>query len=254
MRLEALLAQFHGAILAKDAKAVVPLLKANGRIAPEAQMAIYIEGYRARLVGAIRGDYPETAALLGEQDFEALALAYVEDAPPVHVSLDVYPFGFGDFVVARQGGFAGSVALLEAAIARVFLLPDSEPLNAGILAGMTPEGFGDLRLRLREASVLLGLDFAAEAYISARRRGEEIMVPEAAFSPVMVVRHGNEVRRHVLHPVGYGLLQGLAGGLCMDEALEQAAGTEGALVVLSQHLQAWFALWVAEGFFQSVGG
>ncbi len=253
MALQHLLNQFHGAILDKNANAMAEHLRDNGRLSPERQMMIYIEGYRLRLAVALRGDYPELLALVGEDAFDALATVYIEAYAPVDASLDVYPFGFAAFAREKAGGFCGELAMLEGAIAKVFLLPDSDALRAEGFSAANPEDFAVMRMRLRSAAMLLALDFPVEDYFAARRDGRPASVPEAGLSPMMVVRHGNVVCRHVLHPVAFVLLSALNEGLPMGAALEQAAGAdEEALEVLSAQLQHWFAHWAQHGFFQPV--
>lgn len=247
-----LLQDFHGAILDNDASRIVPRLK-GGRLAPGEQMAIYLQGYRLRLTGAIRSDYPELLAWMGDEAFDALAMRYVEAHPPTEASLDVYPFGFADFVRgAVGGGFAADLAALEGAIARVFFLPDSEALTPQALATLTPEQFGTMPLRLRKASALLACDTPVDAYMAACRQGMRPATPEPDASYVMVVRHENEVRRHALHATGFCLLRALAEGQSMGQALESAGTGEAAAAILSTHLQPWFAAWTAAGFFQSL--
>ncbi len=262
MSLQQLLTRFHGAILEDDASVIAPELRDNGRLSPAAQMAIYIEGYRLRLVLALRSDYPELLAHLREEEFDALASAYVEVNPPQHVSLDYYTFGFADFVRAQKGaGFAADLAALEGAIARVFLLPDSaaltlEALSAlapEALSALAPEAFGAARLRLREAAVLLSLDYPVEDYFALARKGASPALPVPGPCAVLVVRHENEVRRHVLAPVAFALVSALAEGLCVGDALERASASQpDALPILAEFLQPWFAQWTAHGFFQPV--
>src|SRR4051812_48866630 len=113
-KLSTLLDAFHGAIFDNDPKRTLAAIKSNARIAPERQMAIYIEGYRTRLRLAVRSDYPELLALLGETLFDALAGAYVENAPSRHYTLDRYPHPFAAFVGAHaKNAFAAELATLE---------------------------------------------------------------------------------------------------------------------------------------------
>lgn len=248
-----LYADFHHALLTQDAAAVLPRLRDTGRLSPAAQMRIYSEGYRLRLISALRSDYPELLALLGEARFDALALAYVEAVPPSGASLDVYPFGFADFITRREGcGFTAELAALESAIAQVFLLPDSCALAPEELSALSPEAFGASALRLRTASALLRFTYPVEAYLTARRSGESPAMPEAQDHFLLIVRHGNAVRRHTLHPVAHVLLAALQEGLCVADALTHAAASRpDAPALLSGRLQPWFAAWTAEGFFQS---
>ena len=47
------------------------------RVPIATRLAIYGEGYRARLVEALQANFPVLSELLGEGDFETLAAAYI---------------------------------------------------------------------------------------------------------------------------------------------------------------------------------
>ena len=147
-----LLEDFHSAILTGDAAPAIASIKRNPRLAPDEQLAIYIDGYRIRLTQAIRSDYPALLALLGNQVFDSMALAYIENHPPMGFNLDRYPYGFAAFVRDHHGdGFAADLATLEGAIAEVFVMPESDPLDPSMLAALAPEAFGDLVLQSQQA-------------------------------------------------------------------------------------------------------
>jgi len=151
-----LLADFHQAILANDSTKIISTLKAHPRLSPEQQFAIYADGYRIRLIQAIRSDYPALIDFLGEQKFDALALQYIEKNPPQSYNLDFYPHKFAEFISNNSDDiFAKELAILEGAIAEVFMLPDSNPLSPETFSNLSTEKFGDKKLQLRTASRLL---------------------------------------------------------------------------------------------------
>ena len=249
--LQHLLTNFHKAILDKDAHIIVPELCSTGRLTPAQQMAIYIEGYRLRLLTALCSDYPELLALLGNETFHALARIYIEATPPVEASLNYYSFGFADFVHTQNADFAGALALLEGAIARAFLLPDSQSLQPDFFARLAVDDFSSMALHLRSSAILLMLDFPVEDYFSKRRAEMAVLSPQRDPSFMLIVRHENVVCRHCLHPVAFSLLSGLQNGLVLGDALERASSSHrDAAAVLSSHFQSWFAQWVLCGFFQ----
>jgi hypothetical protein len=250
--LRQMLAQFHGAILHNDAGMAVEHLRDNGRLSPARQMAIYVQGYRLRLVGALRSDYPELLALLGDEVFDRLALRHIEANPPVAASLDHYPFAFAQSVVAHADVFAAELAALESAIAQVFLMEDSEALSPAMLAALTPEAFGATVLTLRKAHRLLAFTMPVEAYFSRRRAGEVASRPAPCATQLLVVRHENAVQRHALEPLEYALLAQFSGGCAVGDALDAlVAAQPGCEAQLATLLQPWFSRWASHGFFQS---
>jgi hypothetical protein len=250
-----LYAALQDALLRHDAAPALPHIRANPRIPPQRQLAIYIEGYRTRLLLAIRSDYPELLELLGEAAFDRLAGDYVEAHPPHHFNLDRYPHGFAAFAQPHiQDGLARDMARMEAAIAHVFMAPDSNALTASAIMGLSPDDFGSMALTPRAASCLLSFSHPVEAYLQAKREGRN---PERALGApcfMFMLRHHNEVRRHVLAHTEYCLLEKIAAGHAVADALDSVAGEHPEMVPgIAAGLQAWFARWTSEGFFQTNG-
>lgn len=172
------------------------------------RLSIYSDGYRVRLSGAVRADYPALCHYLGTTESSALIDAFIRSTPSAHYSLDYYPLALPGFVARHSpDAFAQDLAVLEGAIAEVFLLPDSEPL--------TPENFdGDIEgaiFSLRTASRLLSLRFPAETYLTDFRRDGTADKPAAASSHYLILRHKNEVRRHAISPLHHALLSACDG-------------------------------------------
>jgi hypothetical protein len=111
-------------------KEIEPFLKKNPRISKQKQLAIYSDGYRIRLSGAIKSDYPTLVYYLGEKKADKLISEFVENNNSQFYSLDFYPFKFAYFLqTANVDDAAKELALLESKIAEIFLLPDSEHLD-----------------------------------------------------------------------------------------------------------------------------
>jgi hypothetical protein len=242
---------FHMAILENDAKPAAATLKTNPKIAPERQMGIYIEGYRIRLTQAIRSDYPTLLALLGEKEFDRLALLYIESNPPTHFNLDRYPHAFAAFVHdSLSDDFTADVAALEGAIAQVFMMDDSTPLPPVVLGSVTPESFGKMTLNKRNASCLLELRYPADTYMEQLRDGLSPARPEPAIRYLYLVRHDNEVKRHPLSHAQHLILSQLCESVTVGEALDAIADQNPDLVPeIAAALPSWFAYWITNGFF-----
>lgn len=251
-KLYSLMSAFHAAILERDKESFAPHILPNPRLSAQARMAIYIEGYRLRLLDAIKSDYPATLALLDDR-FDALASAFIEQNPPTQASLDPYPHPFAAYLRAHSDdAFAADLADLECAIAGIFLLPESEALTPAHISGITPEAFGAMRLMPRTASRLLRFDYPVDAYLTRQRSGETPERPTPATSYLYVVRHEHEVRRYPLSQAEFLVLQQLANGLPVGAALEQVAETYPQLLPdIAANVQSWFGAWTGSGFFRS---
>jgi hypothetical protein len=241
---------FHHAILDKNVSQMVPMIKTNPHLSPEKQMAIYVDGYRLRLIEAIRSDYPTLLYYWGDDVFDIWALRFIESKPPQHFNLDRYPYKFIEVVMATNDQFAQDVAIVESAIAQVFIQEESMALSSDILAGTTPEQLSDMVFYPRRASRLMKLRYPIESYISQLRDGKNPEKPASNENYLYLVRHHNEVRRHILSYAQYLLLESLCTGKNISESLE----------VLTEHnpqlapdfisiLKTNFGQWIQDGFF-----
>jgi hypothetical protein len=71
---------------------------------------------------------------------------------------------------------------------------------------------------------------------------------------VLLVRHHHEVQRMALDEAGYALLQALARGLTVEQALDAVIAEDGErMPAIAANLQVWFSQWVAGGVFKSDG-
>lgn len=220
-----------------------PLLRPHERMSAREQLDIYVQGYRHRLISAVRADYPALGRYLGDATMERLARGYAAQTPSQSYNLDFYPFAFRRFVRETHADPAAhALAALEGVMAEVFMGPRSEALSVGALAGVTGETLERMHLALRPASELLCLAHDAPAYLDAFKRGDPATIA-AAPTYLYLYRHQNEVRRARLAPWEYGFLSVLGGeGAPLGAAAEHAGGAQ-----LLQCLPRW----IAEGFFRA---
>ncbi|HEU5046480.1 MAG TPA: DNA-binding domain-containing protein [Rickettsiales bacterium] len=242
-----ILKHFQTAIVSNNADAVTSDIKPGGHF------DVYAEGYRIRLSQALEDDYPSLAALLGEKEFDRLALEFIAQCPSQDYNLDRYPHGFCTFLCEKlQNRFAVEVALLEHAIATVFMAEDSAPLSPEILQTLAPESLAALRLLPRKAFRLLHFDYPVNGWLDTMRAENNAPpspAPQASY--VCIVRHKNNVHRHELSAAGYALLSELALGHPVEDALVQAIGKHPAYEAdILAGLQSWFHPWLENGFFR----
>ena len=254
-----LLADFHQAILTDDGAKIAHAIKPHSRLSPEEQFAIYSNGYRIRLLAAIRSDYPALTYYLGDKKFDNAALQYIEKNPPTSYNLDFYPHKFAEFYNAchpREGGdlndiFATELAILEATIAEVFMLSDSQPLAADALSKLTPEEFGDKKLQLRTASRMLKFFTNANDYLTSQRENKSLN-PNAQSQFILIYRHNNEVHRYELSNAEFLLLQQLLLDNTILQSLEKVTNEHEELAeTITTSIQRWFQEWLNSSIFQN---
>jgi hypothetical protein len=235
----------HSAVLG-DATAMLPLVHAarHNAITPQMRIAIYAEGYIARLVEATKSDYPALLHYMGAEQGDGLLQGYVRSTPSIHWDLNMYPVGFAAYVVQQVSDpTAQALAMLEGAVAEVFWLPESAPLNPAAFASMSEEEFGEQRFQLRAAARLLALPASVNAALSAYRAGEDSCFASISAAPeyVLVVRSGYEVQRLSLDFHEYTVLHALQAGATFNDALAAVPDVEMLAAALPSYLARWFA-------------
>ncbi len=149
--LAALQRAFHAFVLHGD-EAVAERIDRAGGADPARRLRIYHDAYRLRLIEALRTDYPALAALAGEEGFDRLARAYIDAHPSRHFNLRWYGAGLAGFL-ADSPAWAGEPALAETArfewaLTLAFDAEDAPSVDAGALAGLSPQAWPGLRVDL----------------------------------------------------------------------------------------------------------
>jgi hypothetical protein len=242
---------FQASVMSGDNEHVESRLKAHPRLSAAQQMDIYQYGYRLRLSEAVTSDYPALGAYIGEKHMAQMASAYMQLHPSESYNLDRYSLGFADwFAQQAEDAFAIDLARLEQAIADVFMMQESAPINASLLMGLSPEEFGALVLRPRAASRLMEFSYPVHAWLETQRKGDLLPVPEASAEYMYIYRHNNEVKRAVVSPAAFALLEALASGMTVGTALDKVTGDNPQMMEeVVANLQSWFGQWLSGGFF-----
>jgi len=121
-------------------------------LSAEQGLAIYHNAYRARLLDALREDYPTLHQWLGDDEFERLAQAYLRAHPSQHYSLRWLGARLPAFIeghlVAEQSAPLAELARLEWAFTLAFDAADGEPLTLEAMASLPPAEWPSLQVRL----------------------------------------------------------------------------------------------------------
>ena len=135
--------------LIDDDSAIEAAIAAGHGIAVRQRLSIYRHAYRARLIDALRDTFGHTAIYLGDDWFDADALAFVQAHPSTVSSLNDYGAGFPAWLFQRHPRDAdiGELAALDWTLRRAFDGADAAPLDLVALAAVAPDawsrvGFG----------------------------------------------------------------------------------------------------------------
>jgi len=262
-----------GGIAGEDAQRLIRLdrseleqvVRRSGNLTAEERLSIYANAYWARLLECLGDAFPVLRTALGEDVFDSFAFEYLQRYPSRSYTLDRLGERFPQFLDetrppdAEWPDFLVDLARLEWNLAKVFDGPGVEGqklLSQGDLQGLPPESFAGARLIPVVCLRLLAFRYPVNAYYTAVRHaeeGEEVPIPEPAEELVALLRRDFVVRRYSLSRPQHALLEAVLAGAPMSRAI--AAAGEASHVdddTLAAELQAWFRLWTAEGFFQTL--
>jgi hypothetical protein len=233
------------------------LVTPGPRLSALERLAIYSDGYFARLVECLLDDYPALAQLLGAAQFERVARAYVAAEPSLSPSLNAYGRGMPEFLRTRSEAwapFAAELARLEWALVEVIHAETTPPLEPQALQRLRPEDWAHARLVPSPALRVLCLSHPVNRFYSAFREGNRPDLPASAPTAVAVHRTGLSLYRLDLEPPMAILLAELAAGTPLGAAIERLERTllPEVLATLPERLPEWFGAWIGAGFFTSL--
>lgn len=221
----------------------IAALVADDGIGAVRRLQVYHHAYRMRLLEALRDSYGHTLLYLGDDAFNAAALAYVEVHPSQHASLRWYGQDLPAFLGLRltDEPEVAELALLDRTLRLAFDGPDAAPLTLDAVARMAPAQWADLPPRLHPTCTQLQLRFNTLALWQAV--DQEHDAPPAAElqqpGDLLVWRRGHQPHFRSLSPMERDALAQLQqgatfGDLCVALAtrypeVDAAAETGGLL-------------------------
>jgi len=242
--------QFQAYVLEGSA-AVGPRIESGPRGNVTPRLAIYGDGYRIRLVDALRNDFETLAAHLGEAAFAEICTAYVVATPSPFRNIRWYGSAFPDFLRAilpwSERPWLAELAGFDWALGIAFDADDAPHVRFEDLVRLPPEAWSDLRFGFHPSLRRLELATNAPALRNAVDAGETLPDAELFAEPVQWViwRQGLSTRFRSLHPAEASALDaGLAGGsfteICagVGDWLEPAEASSQAAVWLRDWVEA----------------
>lgn len=217
---------------------------------PQSQLGVYIDSYRARLQDVVAEDYPVLKHAMGEEAFESLIDNFVEQARPTHFNIGRFALKLGEFLAAQPIAttLLHELCRLETALSQLADAEETITLSPADMQHLTPEMFMRQRLYLRRAAELHAFDYPINDYFQQVMDETSPALPAAQPSYLAVFRHDDVVWRMALEEWEYALLQLLAAGQTIGNALEQLRVRSGMNEdTLAEHLTEWFGKWMRNG-------
>jgi hypothetical protein len=220
--------------LLRGARAIETRVAGSARVPIETRLGIYAGAYGSRLIDALAASYPALAALLGEEDFNALGAQYVRTHDSPYFSIRNYGDALEEFL-GTQAEYAGVPLLKELArfewlLCAVFDAADAEPLTAAALARVAPADWPELRFTFHPSVRRAALRWNAPQVWKALTEGGERPELRVAAEPVEWLAWRQDLRNYFrsLEPGEARILDAARDGASFGELCEQLAAVRGA--------------------------
>ena len=254
-------------------KAVAAFVKPNDRLTSFDRLEIYNKQYWFRLLDSLYEDFPGLRALIGDDRFHKLSIAYLMKYPSRTFSLRDLGDRMEKFLarepkwMAPNPKLARDIVRLEWAHIVAFDGDALPPLEIdALLDGGDP---AKLRLGIQPYISFLACDYPVDDFmIKIRRRGEpqgeasnavaervarkaakKVKLPQSEKIWLAVHRSENSVYYKRLEPEAYLICTALQKGLPLQTACERAFRLRKMDPTFGATLQTWFAQWASFGWF-----
>lgn len=142
------------------------------------RLDVYHQAYRLRLAEILRNDFDGLLAMLGDDEFQEMALAYLQVHPSTHASVRWFGRHLAAFLAtaapyAQQPQLA-EMAAFEWAWGQAFDAADAEPVTDTGLAAVAAGEWAGLRIVLHPSLQRLKLEWNVPEIFSALTRGEKL--------------------------------------------------------------------------------
>ncbi len=162
-----------------------------GGIDARARLAVYANGYRARLREALQGDFSALAHVLGETDFSALCESYIDTHPSPYFSLRDYgarlPAWLGEQAIAAGRPWLVELAALEWALVEAFDAPAGTTATVADAAQLAPTQWPAMCVRFIPGLQLVPQHWDILAPWHAAKAGEPAGTVSALPAPTVCV-------------------------------------------------------------------
>ncbi len=245
----------------QDGRELDEVILPSRRVSAADRLRIYSNMYYSRLVEILCEDFPAVTAALG-RDAETVFRDYLDRHPSTNQRLT--PLGrhlpvyfLEDQADLASAHFLAALANLEHTRELVFEGGRSTLLDPATLAAMPPNAWPRARLSFVAASALIRSEWPVNDYLEAVLSGSDASVPTPRIQRILVWRKDYRVRRLVVSPSQFAILQSLRDGRTLMDAIGagfDAAESDADAVPedpesIAASLGEWFRTWAEAGVF-----
>lgn len=236
------------------------LIGDSARLSAIEQADIYREMFLTRHIDCLADDFPALLWLLGPEDFERVAIAYLMAHPPSSFSLNELGASLPRFLAQRSRSsvpstLAVDLARFEWAIAEAHDAAQLPSFDPHALEGYTDEHFDAALVTLSPSLRVLTLRYDVLAIYEPLLDRAACLIPRPLATCVVVTRSdaGQVEWLHVDLHEGAALAW-LQQGLSLSDAFDKVAATldAPALERMAASVGAWFSSWLTRGWVREV--
>lgn len=152
--------QFQSHLLHRDEQ-VVQRIAGTRRVDNHTRLGIYADGYRLRLLEALRVDFPALHTLAGDDEFERIGRAYIDACPSEHFSIRYFGRLMSAFLAHdnrfRDMPVFAEMAAFEWALGLSFDAADDASVTVEAVAVIPAASWPEMRPRLHPSVQRLDL-------------------------------------------------------------------------------------------------
>jgi hypothetical protein len=178
--------QFQSHLLHFDEQ-VLRRITGTHRVDNRTRLGIYADGYRLRLLEALRVDFPALHTLAGDTDFERIGRAYIDACPSEHFSIRYFGRRMSAFLAHdnrfRDTPVFAEMAAFEWALGLSFDAADDASIAVEAVAAVPGADWPDLRLRLHPSVQRLNLSWNVPGLWNAIQEEQAPQSPVVADHP-----------------------------------------------------------------------
>jgi hypothetical protein len=223
-------AAMRGAVVDKDAAAILPRLTGGGD--PTYRLSIHQRHYEASLLRVLRGRFPAIEWLIGGPFMIAATTDFVRAHPPLKPCLAEYGTDFPRFLAERPGAesmpWLAAAGALEWEVGRVSVAIDEPAIGLDRFAEVGDTPLEALRLRLQPGLAYMHaawpVDELVRLYVSGKAPERLAFDPAAVWLEVLGARGDFTINR--LDHASCAFRATLADGRPLAEAIGAASAAE----------------------------
>jgi hypothetical protein len=223
------------------------VVRPSATMAPMQRVDVYNSAYIARLVEALRSDFPGLVHAVGNDAFFEIGRGYVESHPSTHSNLIFLCTRLPDYIGRRKHlqhrAFLRDLAILEVAMTQAFHAPAFEILDVSALGHLTPDEWNGVQLVTNPSLRLVKANYPIDHYLQDVFDKKDPTIPARRTSYVAVYRKSYQVWRSRLTRRAFDTLSALQRGELFGDALARAGEEAGRVGI-------WFQDWTSDGLFE----